>query len=123
VALSATKMLGTFATIPLGTYYIVINAKAGVKPWKGWAYTHSHYSHVIQVPSIVWKKDSGFLETYRWSLVASAFVFFAFFGFADAVRQHYRRLYSSIASLIGYSTSTQRGSSDGSVVHSPYWPV
>jgi pheromone a factor receptor len=109
MALSATELLGT---IPLGTYFIVINAKAGVKPWKGWAFAHSHFSHVIQIPSVVWRKDPGGIETYRWSLVACAFIFFGFFGFADEARQHYRRLYTSIASRIGYSTFTHHGSSD-----------
>jgi pheromone a factor receptor len=54
MALSATEIFGT---IPLGTYFIVSCAKAGVRPWEGWADTHRHYSEVIQVPSIVWKND------------------------------------------------------------------
>ena len=110
MALSATEILGT---IPLGTYFIVANAKAGVKPWKSWADTHSNYSEVIQVPSIVWENDpyfAGCLGIFRWSLVACAFIFFAFFGFADEARQHYRRVYESIASRIGYSMSAHRGS-------------
>ncbi|KAF8468714.1 STE3-domain-containing protein [Russula ochroleuca] len=111
MALSATEILGT---IPLGTYFIVSNAK-GVRPWESWAEMHRHYSKVIQVPSIVWENDpylAGGLGVFRWSMVASAFVFFAFFGFADEARQHYRRVYTSIASRIGYSTSTLHGSSD-----------
>jgi pheromone a factor receptor len=112
MALSATEILGT---IPLGTYFIVINAKSGVTPWQGWANTHSHYSDVAQFPNSVWKSDSvtsGGVETFRWSLVACAFIFFAFFGFADEARQHYRHLYTSIASRIGFSTFTHHGSSD-----------
>jgi pheromone a factor receptor len=112
MALSATEIIGT---IPLGTYFIVNNAMSGVTPWRGWAYTHSHYSHVFEVPNSVWKTNSlssGGLETYRWSLVACAFVFFAFFGFADEARQHYRRFYTSIASRIGYTSFTLHGSSD-----------
>jgi pheromone a factor receptor len=112
MALSGTEIIGT---IPLGTYFIVNNAKGGVTPWQGWAYTHSHYSDVVQVPSSVWKNNpstSGGMETFRWSLVACAFIFFAFFGFADEARQHYRRAYTSIASRIGFSTFTHHGSSD-----------
>jgi pheromone a factor receptor len=110
MALSATEILGT---IPLGTYFIVANAKTDVKPWKSWADTHSNYSEVIQVPSIVWENDpyfAGCLGIFRWSLVACAFIFFAFFGFADEARQHYRRVYESFASRIGYAMSTHRES-------------
>jgi pheromone a factor receptor len=112
MALSATEIIGT---IPLGTYFIVNNAQIGVTSWKGWAYTHSHYSHVFKVPSSVWKNDPracGGFETYRWSLVACAFIFFGFFGFANEARQNYRRLLTSIAGRIGYSTFTDHGSSD-----------
>ncbi|KAH9985325.1 pheromone A receptor-domain-containing protein [Russula vinacea] len=78
--LSAIDILGT---IPLGTYFIVANAKAGVKPWKSWADAHRNYSEVIQIPSIVWENDPDLadgLGIFRWSLVACAFIFFGFFG-------------------------------------------
>jgi pheromone a factor receptor len=112
MALSATEILGT---IPLGTYFIVSNANAGVQPWESWADMHSDYSEVNQIPSIVWENDPYLavgLGIFRWSLVACAFIFFGFFGFADEARQHYRHVYTSIASRIGFSTSTSRGSSD-----------
>ncbi|KAF8465216.1 STE3-domain-containing protein [Russula ochroleuca] len=111
MALSATDILGT---VPLGLYIIVTDAKAGVTPWKGWTYTHSNYSKVIQIASFIWRNDPSMvndLEMFRWSLVACAFIFFAFFGFADEARQHYRRVYMSIASRVGYSTFTDHGSS------------
>jgi len=116
--ISATEILGT---IPLATVYIVKNAKLGVDPWRGWAYTHEHYSVVYQVPASVWRNDpdSVFaLEMYRWSLVLCAFLFFALFGFADEARQHYRRVYTSIASRVGYSTSTLFRSLQAYVIHS-----
>ena len=111
MALSSADILGS---IPLGTYIIVSNVKGGVTPWKGWAYTHSNYSEVDQIAGSVWRNDPGMeigLEMFRWSLVACAFVFFAFFGFADEALQHYRRLYTSIASHVGYSTFTDHKSS------------
>ena len=111
MALSATEILGT---IPLGTYIIVASAKEGVTPWKGWAYTHGNSSAVAQIAGFIWRSvpitHKG-LEMFRWSLVACAFVFFAFFGFADEALQHYRRLYTSIASHVGYSTFTDHKSS------------
>jgi pheromone a factor receptor len=118
MALSATEIFGT---IPLGTYLIVSSAKAGVRPWESWADMHRHYSEVIQVPSIVWKNDPSMangVEMFRWSIVACAFTFFAFFGFADEARQHYRRVYMSLASRIGQSTTfTLHESSHVCVVH------
>jgi pheromone a factor receptor len=105
MVISAAEILGT---VPLGIVFIVKSAEWGVEPWRGWASTHENYSAVYQIPASTWKNepDTVFvLETYRWSLVLCAFVFFALFGFADEARQHYRRVYTSIASRIGYSTS------------------
>jgi len=115
MAISAMEILGT---IPLGTFYIVHNAKLGVDPWRGWAFTHKHYSVVHQVPASTWKNNPDSvlaLEMFRWSLVLCAFAFFALFGFADEALRHYRRLYTSIASRVGNSTFK---SSHAFVVHS-----
>ena len=117
---SAVEILGT---IPLGTVLIVKNVKMGVDPWRGWTYTHEHYSAVYQVPASVWKNSPNsvlFLEMYRWSLVLCAFLFFALFGFADEARRHYRLVRASIASRIGYSTSALQKSSHTCVVRSTY---
>jgi pheromone a factor receptor len=106
MAISSIEILGT---IPMGTYYIVSNAKMGVVPWMGWARMHSHYSEVVQVAGFTWRNDpvaSLNLELFRWSLVACAFIFFAFFGFAGEAREHYYRLYKSLARRIGKATST-----------------
>jgi hypothetical protein len=117
MVISSTEM---FITIPLGTYYIVYNAKSGVLPWKSWADTHSHYSVVLQIAGFIWKNDPAAvtgLELFRWSLIFCSFIFFAFFGFADEARQHYRRVYTTLASRIGYSTFTLQGSSHAYVVY------
>jgi len=111
MCISAAEICGT---IPLGTYYIVFNAKSGVTPYVSWAYTHSNYSTVDQFAGFIWKNDSEIvsgLELYRWSLILCSVVFFAFFGFADEARQHYRRVYTTLASRVGYSTFTLQGSS------------
>jgi pheromone a factor receptor len=111
MALSSTDI---FLTIPITTYFIVLDVKRGIIPWISWGDTHSNYSRVVQVPGFVWKNDSRgsqALEMYRWSLVLCAFVFFAFFGFAEEACQHYRLVYNSLARRIGYRTSS--GSSNG----------
>jgi len=101
--LMALASIDMFGSIPLATYFIVSNATHGVVPWKSWADTHSDYSRVVQIPSFMWKNDplvAEGLEMYRWLLVACAFVFFAFFGFADEARRHYRLAYTSLVSRI-----------------------
>jgi pheromone a factor receptor len=109
MALSAIEILGT---IPIGTYFIVYNAKKHVTPWQSWSKTHDQklYSHIFQVPASVWRNtpdDYIGLDMFRWLLVACAFVFFAFFGFADEARRHYRLVYKT---LIGRITSTSTSS-------------
>ncbi|KAH9954953.1 GPCR fungal pheromone mating factor [Russula dissimulans] len=97
-----------FGSIPLATYVLVSDVKSGVVPWKSWAYTHRHYSDIIQIPASEWKNgpDAIWLEMFRWVIVACAFVFFAFFGFGDEAFKHYRLAYTSIARRIGYSKSS-----------------
>jgi len=114
MALSGIEILGT---IPIGTYVIVHNIKLGVGPWISWENVHSDYSRVMQVPGFVWKNNLDVyngLEMFRWLIVACAFIFFGFFGFAAEARQHYRLVYTSLASRIGISTTastTLHGSS------------
>ena len=117
--LMAISVVDICATIPLSTYYIVYNAKSGVTPYISWSNIHQNYSAVIQFSSVEWKNNpssvSG-LELFRWSNVICAFLFFSLFGFADEARQHYRRVYTTLASRIGYSTFTLQGSSHAYVV-------
>jgi hypothetical protein len=123
MVISSTEVLGT---IPVGTYYIVTIAKMGVAPWKGWARMHSHRSEVIQVAGFIWKNNpvlSFELELLRWSLVACAFLFFALFGITGEAREHYYRLYKSLARRIGKSTSTPHGAPLACVVRLPCWSV
>jgi pheromone a factor receptor len=120
---SVVEILGT---IPLGTYYIVRSSKSGVTPWRGWTYTHEDYSAVYQIPASIWKNNSQSvfnLEMYRWSLVLCAFLFFALFGFAEEARRHYRQMYASVVSRIGYATSALHKSSHEYVVHSVYGSI
>ncbi|KAI9462940.1 pheromone A receptor-domain-containing protein [Russula earlei] len=106
IALSSVEILGT---IPLGTYFIVSNAKMGVTPWISWDDTHSNYSRVVQIAAFIWKSDPATvvsIELYRWLLVLCAFIFFAFFGFAVEARRHYRLAFTSLASCIGLLTTS-----------------
>jgi pheromone a factor receptor len=109
MAISTTEMLGT---IPVGTFYIVLDAKTGISPWKGWASMHSHYSEVDQFAGLTWKgvpETALFLEMYRWSLVACAFLFFALFGFTVEAREQYYSLYKLLTKHMRTSSSTPHG--------------
>jgi pheromone a factor receptor len=117
-------------TTPLAAYIITRFMTMEPTAWKSWSRTHSgkNYSVIIQVPSSIWKAIplERFSLECRWFYVLCAFVFFAFFGFADEARQHYRSAFKSLASRAGFSTSslTLHGSSShGYVVHyvGPDW--
>jgi pheromone a factor receptor len=120
MALAAIEVL---CTIPISSYVLSITAKH-VAPWKSWAQTHNngHYSRIMEIPASVWKDipdTAHALEMFRWLLVTCAFIFFAFFGFADEARKHYRLVFVSLAGRLGYSTSsvTTRDSSHAYVIH------
>ena len=119
MAISTTEILGT---VPLGTLYIVTNARLGIMPWTGWASMHSHYSEVDQIPGFIWKSVPGMvfaLEMFRWSLVACAFLFFALFGFTVEAREQYHGLYKFLTRVTGQistSLSAPRGAPHAYVV-------
>ena len=114
MCLSAAEL---FCTIPLGCYAIYLNAHDGaMRPWKGWEDTHIYFSRVQQIPSVIWrsnKRTEVSLELTRWLIVFCAFLFFAFFGFADEAKKNYRSGLSSIAKKVGLNGETLFGSSTG----------
>ncbi|THH17677.1 hypothetical protein EW146_g3173 [Bondarzewia mesenterica] len=108
MALAGVELLGT---IPLGSYSIYLNATVNqIQPWISWADTHFNFSRVDQIPSVIWRADTHIqtsVELSRWLLVLCAFIFFAFFGFADEARKHYDLVYTRVASHLGYSSATK----------------
>jgi len=95
-------------TVPLGAYSIYLNVSAQeIQPWLGWANTHYDFSRVGQYPTVIWQIDYltvVSLELSRWLVILCAFIFFAFFGFAEEARKHYKLAYSSVAKHVGLST-------------------
>jgi pheromone a factor receptor len=121
--LMALAGIDVLCTVPLSAYVLYRLGEMHPGAWKSWTKTHDSgdYSVILQVPSSIWKEISfaNFsLELPRWALVACAFLFFAFFGFADEARQHYRLAFKSLATRAGFSTSslTIQGSSHAYVV-------
>jgi pheromone a factor receptor len=124
--LMALAAIESCCTIPLASYILHKFLKSHPVRWHSWSKTHAgqNYSHIIQVPASVWTAIplAHFGIELRWLYVLCAFIFFAFFGFADEARQHYRLAFKSIATRVGLSTTslTLGGSSHGYVV-SLYW--
>jgi pheromone a factor receptor len=113
-------------TVPLATWSLYDNVALGdLYPWISWANTHSHFSRVLQYPRLEWGQNHRLVvafEATRWSVVVCAFLFFAFFGFADEARKHYRLALNSVAKRMGYSsafTSSAGTSSTGFVIYYP----
>jgi pheromone a factor receptor len=107
MALAGVDLL---CTVPLATWSLYNNMTAyNVHPWLSWEDTHSNFSRVVQYPRVLYSLDPlaivG-LEVTRWSVVACGMIFFAFFGFADEARRHYRLAFNSVAKRMGYSTAT-----------------
>jgi pheromone a factor receptor len=104
MALAATDAL---LTVPCGCWALALTVKVGLAPWLGWEDTHWGFSRVDQVPAVLWKMNpisSTNIEFTRWAVVACAFIFFGFFGFADEALKNYRSAVSTVAKKVGYST-------------------
>jgi len=96
-------------TIPFSAYIIALNVKGGIQPYKSWADVHSNFGRVVLFPAIIWHNDNHTrtsLEMSRWLTVSCAYIFFAFFGFADEARKNYRNMFESFAKRVGYSTGS-----------------
>ncbi|KAG6899200.1 hypothetical protein C0993_012366 [Termitomyces sp. T159_Od127] len=88
-------------------------------PWRGWADTHYNFSQVFQVPAVIWRSNALVargLELNRLGICLTAFIFFAFFGFAEEARKNYRLGLQSVTKHMGISTSITFFSSTGSKI-------
>ncbi|KAI6111889.1 pheromone A receptor-domain-containing protein [Pisolithus thermaeus] len=105
MGLAGIEVLGT---IPIGAYTVFLNVTISpIQPWISWANTHYNFSRVAQYPYVVWADNYQLavsLQMSRYLIVACAFIFFAFFGFADEARRNYRVAYTSIAKKVGLTT-------------------
>ena len=103
--LMALAMTDILLTTPLAIFIIWLNATVSpVQPWRSWEDTHLDYSRIAQIPAVLWKSKRTFvmiMELTRWLVPLCAFVFFAFFGFADEARRYYTRLFSRVILPLG----------------------
>ena len=91
MALALTSLI---ITVPLGIYEIYSNTvDAPVQPWTSWKDVHYGFSRVDQYPAFLWRAIPTLavpIELSRWTVPAIAFIFFAYFGFAEEARRNYR---------------------------------
>ncbi|EIN05671.1 STE3-domain-containing protein [Punctularia strigosozonata HHB-11173 SS5] len=108
--LMALASVDLLLTIPLNSWVLWMDTvRQPVFKWVSWADTHSNFSRVVQWPRVIWSIDSmtvSALEVQRWSPIICAFIFFAFFGFAQEAKANYSRAYWSVARKFGHTKST-----------------
>lgn len=92
-------------TVPLATWVLVMNITYNpMHPWISWADTHSNFWAVRLYASVIWHLDPVAVvgaELQRWIPILSAFMFFAFFGFAQEARKNYRSALESVGRVTG----------------------
>lgn len=114
MALASIEILFTIPWAAYTTLYLNIAANGAsespINPYKSWANVHANFGYVGQFPAIEWKQNSTVvtaLELSRWAKVICAFIFFAFFGFADEARKNYWLAFHFVARKAGYATYVQ----------------
>jgi pheromone a factor receptor len=117
-------------TVPLASYVLWVNTSIfGINKWISWEDTHSNFSRVEQIPGILWRANpylAASLESWRWMTVGCAFIFFAYFGFADEAIKNYRAAIFTVSKRVGYSTATMSSgvtSSNGYVLIHPLFSL
>jgi pheromone a factor receptor len=100
--LATTEML---TTILISSFMVRYSCEFGLIKFS-WTTVRHNYTHVPQYTTLEWQSDPvhyAAAEIDVWLPIYCAFIFFAFFGFADEARSHYRRVYSSITRRIRFS--------------------
>ncbi|KAJ7859226.1 pheromone A receptor-domain-containing protein [Mycena leptocephala] len=118
VLLMVSASTDLLLTTPLSIWVLWVNmCVVGLSLWISWVDTHSNFSRVVQVPGIYWRADPysvASLEPLRWATVVCALLFFAYFGFAEAIK-NYCGAFQFVAKRMGYSTANSGLSSTGRV--------
>jgi pheromone a factor receptor len=107
--------------IPIALYGISLEAQYPLNPYISWENVHFDFSHVQEIPSVIWRNDYTVevaMELSRWTVVFCAFGFFVFFGFADEARKNYRFAFQSVTKRLRLSTGTGNGYSFGNGINS-----
>lgn len=119
MALATAELL---CTTPIAAYGLYLNLSAGpLSPWISWENVHYDYSQVHQYPSVIWRASRANVIAFHlslWAPVFCAFVFFAFFGFADEARRNYLKAWTFVTKLFSSINIPSRYVSFGSLASS-----
>lgn len=77
------------------------NISPGLRPWTNWDDVHSNFSRIGQYALIEfspWYQQQLF--TFSWTMPASSFIFFVFFGFGEECLKDYRKLWNWLMDCI-----------------------
>lgn len=114
MSLATAELL--FST-PISAYGLYLNITSSpIYPWKSWSDIHFGWFTIDTFPAILWRSSTSLavtLELSRWLVVFCAFVFFAFFGFADEAHKHYKLWYRAVAKWYGIVPASTPSSSSG----------
>ncbi|KAJ8094058.1 a-factor receptor [Marasmius tenuissimus] len=74
-------------TIPISAWVISLNLSTPIHPWISWEDTHKNFSRVNLIPYALWQQNAALVDSNRWLVVVTAFVFFGIFGTSkDVIR-------------------------------------
>ncbi|KAI0311157.1 pheromone A receptor-domain-containing protein [Amylostereum chailletii] len=108
--LMAIAMVDVVLTVPISAFGIYLAASSNsIRRWISWDDTHFNYGEVDSIPAILWRSSKNgqiSVELSRWSVVFSAFVFFAFFGFSMESRKNYSRVFRAVAKRFGVQSAS-----------------
>ena len=92
IAMALTEMSwGTTLT----AYNLWNNVSVGLRPWTTWDDVHSNFSNVHFFPALFIPKEYlRIMMLFWWSIPASSFIFFAFFGFGEEAVKEYMKIWT-----------------------------
>ncbi|KIK67548.1 hypothetical protein GYMLUDRAFT_155738 [Collybiopsis luxurians FD-317 M1] len=96
---------------PIGVFSIIAASRSAVLPFTTFSETVD-FSKIEFVPASEWKADTvtrAVVEINRWvPPVFCAFVFFAFFGFAEEAKKNYKKGFESVKRIFSRGQSRDR---------------
>ncbi|KAF5342938.1 hypothetical protein D9758_014952 [Tetrapyrgos nigripes] len=105
--LMCLAMVEIFITAPITAYGLSLNIrKTQIQPWISWENTHFDFNVIDTLPAILWRYNRQAvitMELARWPLIVGPFIFFAFFGFAEEARKHYKLAFNYIRKRLGFA--------------------
>ncbi|KAF9789562.1 fungal pheromone STE3G-protein-coupled receptor [Thelephora terrestris] len=122
--LMALACIEIMCTIPISIVFTVLNLKAEpFEPWVSWEDTHSNFSRVVLIPSVIWRQTKLVevsIECGRWSPLFCALLFFAFFGFAEESRKNYKYGVTALLTACRLGKKDDGSSSTKATISSKY---